>query len=202
MPKSAKIHTIPDPWPMSLNIQLPWRMVWVSVPVQLRNASVHLVWRERVKQLSTTPLNSFKQGKSWQRPCIMIWQVKKLWLEGMETLNIENTNTGFLVCGLMHKSSAELWYCAMVQWILLLCGAFIFNMCCFLSALPLRCYHTATASLIQYGIFTLVTDTVYVTVVTVWPGELWAVLQVGAEPPWCHHYFTMAADRDHHALPL
>ena len=65
-------------WPMTLNKQLPWTMVWAGFPVQLRNTSVQLVWRESVKQLSTTPLNSFNQGKSWQRPCIEIRQVKKM----------------------------------------------------------------------------------------------------------------------------
>ena len=36
----------------------------------MSNTSVQLVWRESVKQLHTAPLNSFKQGKTWQRPCI------------------------------------------------------------------------------------------------------------------------------------
>ena len=49
-------------WPMTLNKHLPWTMVWASLPGQLSNTSVQLVWRESVKQLSTTPLNSFKQG--------------------------------------------------------------------------------------------------------------------------------------------
>ena len=53
-------------------------MVWASFPVELSNTSVQLVWQESVKQLSTTQLNSFKQDKSWQRPCIEIGQVKKL----------------------------------------------------------------------------------------------------------------------------
>ena len=34
------------------------------------NLSVQLVWRDRVRQLSTTPLNSFKQGKTRQRTSI------------------------------------------------------------------------------------------------------------------------------------
>ena len=49
-------------WPMTLNKHLPWTMVWASLPGQLSNTSVQLVWRESVKQLSKTPLNSFKQG--------------------------------------------------------------------------------------------------------------------------------------------
>ena len=64
-------------WPMTLNKQLPRTMVWASLPVQLSNTSIQLVWRESVTQLSTTPLNSFKQGKSWQSPCIEIRHVEK-----------------------------------------------------------------------------------------------------------------------------
>ena len=67
-------------WSVTLNKQLPWTMVWASLPVQGSNTSVQLVWRESVKQLSSTPLNSIKQGKSWQRPCIEILHVKKLWI--------------------------------------------------------------------------------------------------------------------------
>ena len=63
-------------WPMTLNKQLPWTTVWASLPVQLSNTSVQLVWREGVKQLSTTPLNLLKQGESWQRPYIEIRHVK------------------------------------------------------------------------------------------------------------------------------
>ena len=55
-------------WPITLNKQLPWTVVWVSLPLHLSNTSVQLVWREGVKQLSTTPLNSFKQGRTWQCP--------------------------------------------------------------------------------------------------------------------------------------
>ena len=62
---------------MSLNKQLPRTMVWASLPVQLSHTSVELVWRESVEQLSTTPLNSFKKGESWQRPRIEIQHVKK-----------------------------------------------------------------------------------------------------------------------------
>ena len=53
-------------------------MVWASLPVQLSNPSVQLVWRGSVKELSTTPLNSFKQGKLWQHQCIEIRHMKKL----------------------------------------------------------------------------------------------------------------------------
>ena len=42
---------------MTLNKQFPRTTVWMSLP------SVQLVWRESVKQLSATPLNSLKQGK-------------------------------------------------------------------------------------------------------------------------------------------
>ena len=66
------IHTS---WPVTLNKQLPWTVVWASLPVQLSNTSVEMVWWEIVKQLRTTPLNSFKQGKLWQRPCIEIQHV-------------------------------------------------------------------------------------------------------------------------------
>ena len=58
--------------PMTLNKQLPLTLAWASLPAQLSNTSVQLVWRESVKQHSTTPLNSFKQGKPWQRPCVEI----------------------------------------------------------------------------------------------------------------------------------
>ena len=67
-------------WPMILNKQFPRTMVWASLPLQLSNTSVQLVWRESMKEVSTTPLNSFNQGKSWQRPCIEILHVKKLWI--------------------------------------------------------------------------------------------------------------------------
>ena len=67
-------------WPMTLNKQLPWTVVWVSLPVQLNNISAPQVWRENGKQLGTTPLNPFKQGRTWQRPCVEIRHVKKLWI--------------------------------------------------------------------------------------------------------------------------
>ena len=51
-------------WPMTLNKQLPWRMVWASLHVQPSKTSIQLLWRGSVKRLSTTPLNSSKQGKS------------------------------------------------------------------------------------------------------------------------------------------
>ena len=63
-----------------LNKQLPSTLVRASLPVQLSNTSVQLVWRESVKQLSRTLLNSFKQGKSWQRPCVEIQHMRKLWI--------------------------------------------------------------------------------------------------------------------------
>ena len=66
--------------PMTLNEQLPRTMVWTSQPVQQNNTSVYLVWRESVNQLSTTPLNSFMQGKSWERPCREIRHVKNVWI--------------------------------------------------------------------------------------------------------------------------
>ena len=50
-------------WPMTLNKQLLWTMVWASLPVQLSNTSIQLVWGESVKQLSTTTLNSFIQAR-------------------------------------------------------------------------------------------------------------------------------------------
>ena len=53
-------------------------MVCVSLPLQLSNTSIQLVWQESVKQLRTTLLRSFKQGKSWQRLCIEMRHVKKL----------------------------------------------------------------------------------------------------------------------------
>ena len=68
-------------WPMTINKQWHWTMVWASLPVQLSNTSVQLVWRESVKQLGSTPLNSFKQGKSRQHPWIEIRTVKKLWIQ-------------------------------------------------------------------------------------------------------------------------
>ena len=68
-------------WPMTLNKQWPRTMVWASLPVQLSNTSVKLVWRESVKnKLSTTPLNSIKQVKSWQRKCIETRHMKTLWV--------------------------------------------------------------------------------------------------------------------------
>ena len=65
---------------MTLNKQLPRTIVSASLSVQPSNTSVELVCRESVKQVSTTPLNSFKRGKSWQRPCMEIRHVKKLWI--------------------------------------------------------------------------------------------------------------------------
>ena len=75
---------------MTLNKQLPRTVVWASLPVQLSNTSVQLVWRESEKQLSTTPLNSFKRGKSWQRPCIEIQHVKKV-VNGIMVFNLDDT---------------------------------------------------------------------------------------------------------------
>ena len=68
------IHTFPDPWPWINNCLEQWseRVFLLSW-----ETSVQLVWRESVKQLSTTPLNSFKRGKSRQRSCIEIQHVKK-----------------------------------------------------------------------------------------------------------------------------
>ena len=66
-------------WPMTLNTQLPWTVVWVSLPIQLSNTSVQLVGRESVKRLGTTPLNSFERGKSLQRPYFEIRYVK-MWI--------------------------------------------------------------------------------------------------------------------------
>ena len=63
-------------WPMTSNKRLPSRMVWTSSGC-MGDISVQIVWRESVKQLSTTPLNSFKQGKAWQRSFIEIRHVKK-----------------------------------------------------------------------------------------------------------------------------
>ena len=44
-------------------------MVQASLPVQLSNTSVQLVWREGVKHFSTTPLNSLK-AKQIMAECI------------------------------------------------------------------------------------------------------------------------------------
>ena len=43
------------------------------------DTSGEIVHRESVKQLITTPLNSFNQGKTWQRPCVETRHVRKLW---------------------------------------------------------------------------------------------------------------------------
>ena len=67
--------------PITLNEQLAWTAVWVSLPLQRSNTSVQLVWRESMKQLSTTLLYSFKLGNTLQRPCIEVWHVKELWIE-------------------------------------------------------------------------------------------------------------------------
>ena len=96
-------------WPMTLNKQLPWTMVWASLPVQLRDTSVQLIWRESVKQLSATPLNSCKQGKSLQCPCIKIGHVKKV-VNRLEVLKLDDWfNTmvaGF--CKFLHKKTKNL----------------------------------------------------------------------------------------------
>ena len=83
---------------MTLNRQVPWTVVSASLPVQLSNTSVQLVWQESVKQLGTTPLNSCKRGKSWQRPCIEIRHVKKWW-----TLDQEKCR--FCVSGVVTKTT-------------------------------------------------------------------------------------------------
>ena len=71
--RNSDMHLYPPySWPMTFTKQLPRTMVWASLPLQLSNTSVQLVWRESVKQLNTTPLNSSKRGESWQRPCTEI----------------------------------------------------------------------------------------------------------------------------------
>ena len=68
---------IPDPRPSINNCLEQWsERVFLFNWVTLR--SVQLVWREIVKQLSATPLNSFKRGKPWQRPCIEIRHCEKV----------------------------------------------------------------------------------------------------------------------------
>ena len=61
-----------------LNKQWPWTLVWARLPVQLGNTSVQTVLRESVKWLSRTPLKSFRQGNSCQRPCLEIRHLNKL----------------------------------------------------------------------------------------------------------------------------
>ena len=56
-------------WPMTSNKRLPSRMVWTSSGC-MGDISVQIVWRESVKQLSTTPLNSFNRDETWPCPCI------------------------------------------------------------------------------------------------------------------------------------
>ena len=63
---------------MTLIKQIALTVVLASLPVQLSYTSVQLVWRESVKELGTTLLDSFEQGKSWQRRCIELGHVKKL----------------------------------------------------------------------------------------------------------------------------
>ena len=46
----------------------------------MSKTSVKIVELESVKQLSTTPLNSLKQGQTWQRPGIETRYVKELWI--------------------------------------------------------------------------------------------------------------------------
>ena len=46
----------------------------------MSKTSVKIVELESVKQLSTTPLNSLKQGQTWQRPVIETRYVKELWI--------------------------------------------------------------------------------------------------------------------------
>ena len=74
---------------MTLNKQLPRTTVWMSLP------SVQLVWRESVKQLSATPLNSFKRGEPWQRPCIEIQHAKKLSMSELKTNFHPSLKLGF-----------------------------------------------------------------------------------------------------------
>ena len=76
--KLSCIHTFPDLWPWINNCCEQWSewvflFNWVTLPFKL-------VWRGCVKELITTLLNSFKQSKSWQRHCIKVQHVKKLWI--------------------------------------------------------------------------------------------------------------------------
>ena len=94
-------HVDTIPGPMILNKKLPWTVDWASLPVQLSNTSVQRVWRESGKQLSSIPLNSFKQGKSWQRPFIEIRHMKKkLWVDSGEPEEVDD-----LRCPLKHFST-------------------------------------------------------------------------------------------------
>ena len=90
---------------MTLIKQLPWTMVWVSLPLQLSNTSVQLVWRESVKQLGTTPQKSFKQGKSWQRPCINIQHEKKVvnWVKEKRIILIRYVSLHQTGSSLLHE---------------------------------------------------------------------------------------------------
>ena len=55
-------------WPMTLNKQSPWTMVWASLFGCMSKTSVQQVWQDRVKQLSTTPLTSFEQRSNTAAP--------------------------------------------------------------------------------------------------------------------------------------
>ena len=74
--QQQNIHTIPDPWPWINNCLEQWservyRVKWVTLPF---NRSGEKEWN-RVQHHWI----HFKQGKLWQRPCIEIGHVKKLW---------------------------------------------------------------------------------------------------------------------------
>ena len=97
-PKHKYLHSYSHNfWPMTLNKQLPWTVVWVSLPVQRSYTSVQLIWQESVKQLSTTPLNSFEQGKSWQHACIEIQLAKSCKHDGSHCLRSRRVFTDLLL---------------------------------------------------------------------------------------------------------
>ena len=58
--------------------QLPPPVEWASLLALWVITSVTKVWRESVDQLSTTPLSSVNQSKTWPRPCIEMRLAKKL----------------------------------------------------------------------------------------------------------------------------
>ena len=66
--------------PMTLNTELPGTgNGWTSLPVCFSDTSLKTVERlESVKEVSTTPLSSFSQGRTWQRPSSDTLHVKKV----------------------------------------------------------------------------------------------------------------------------
>ena len=129
-------------WPMTLNKQLPRTMVWASLPVQLSNNSVQLVWRESVKQLSTTPLNSFKRGNSWQRPCSETQHMQKKKVNSVSYFCIAgivtscSTTRAWVICYNITEQMCKLAAAPVFLWhcFLLLCIYILFN--CFYCFCP------------------------------------------------------------------